>query len=122
MMVLVDTSVWVAHFRSGDTRLVALLNGNQVLTHPMVIGELACGNLRNRFDTLTRLKGLPQASVASDEDALSFIERHKLMGRGIGYIDAHLLVSTALGASFVLWTLDNRLMSVAMDLHIAYLP
>lgn len=121
MMVLVDTSVWVGHFRSGDTRLVALLNGNQVLTHPMVIGELACGNLRNRSDTLTRLKDLPKAFVASDEVALSFIERHKLMGRGIGYIDAHLLVSTALDASS-LWTLDNRLMSVAMDLHIAYLP
>lgn len=95
-MILIDTSVWVDHLRAGDKALTALLNEARVVTHSFVIGELACGNLRNRTEVLRLLRGLPQTPVASDDEVLFFIERHELMGRGIGYIDAHLLAATTL--------------------------
>lgn len=121
-MILADTSVWIDHFHSEISRLVALLDAEQVLMHPMVIGELACGNLPNRTATLTRLKRLPLSPVAPDDTVLSLIERHQLMGRGIGYIDAHLLASVAMADSALLWTLDRRLMDAAFELSIAYTP
>lgn len=95
-MVLVDTSVWVDHLRSGDTALVALLEAREVLTHPFVIGELACGNLANRATIMALLDDLPGVTAAADEELLFFIERHSLMGCGIGYVDAHLLAAAAL--------------------------
>ena len=119
-MTLADTSVWVNHLRANDPLLQALLEENQVLMHPMVIGELACGNLRDREQVLSLLKALPQISVADDEEMLFFIERHRLMGRGIGYVDAHLLAAAALFESARLWTVDRRLRSVAADLGLAY--
>lgn len=119
-MILVDTSVWVDHLRAGDAALGALLNRSQVLMHPFVLGELACGNLRNRSEVLRLLKNLPQAPVASDEEVLFFIERNMLMGRGIGYVDAHLLAAVTLGGSMHLWTRDRRLRSVAESLELAY--
>lgn len=106
-MILVDTSVWVDHLRAGDAELAALLNGSQVLMHPFVLGELACGNLRNRMEVLALLKDLPRAAVATDEEVLFFIEQHALMGRGIGYVDAHLLAAVALGDVTRLWTEIN---------------
>ncbi|MCA1788814.1 MAG: type II toxin-antitoxin system VapC family toxin [Thioalkalivibrio sp.] len=119
-MILVDTSVWVDHLRAGDAALRERLNRSQVLMHPFVIGELACGNLRNRGEVLQLLKALPQATVASEEEVLFFIERNALMGRGIGYVDAHLLAAVALGGSTHLWTRDKRLQSVATALHLAH--
>jgi predicted nucleic acid-binding protein len=119
-MILVDTSVWVDHLRAGDAALGALLNRSQVLMHPFVLGELACGNLRNRDEVLRLLKDLPQAPVASDEEVLFFVERNALMGRGIGYVDAHLLAAVTLGGSTHLWTRDKRLRSVAEALELAY--
>ena len=119
-MILVDTSVWVDHLRVGDAALGELLNHSQVLMHPFVLGELACGNLRNRSEVLRLLKDLPQAPVASDEEVLFFIERNALMGRGIGYVDAHLLAVVTLGGSTHLWTRDKRLQSVAEALALAY--
>ncbi|WP_018953372.1 type II toxin-antitoxin system VapC family toxin [Thioalkalivibrio sulfidiphilus] len=119
-MILVDTSVWVDHLRTGDAALGALLNRSQVLMHPFVVGELACGNLRNRSEVLRLLKDLPQAVVANDEEVLFFIERNALMGRGIGYVDAHLLAAVTLGGSTQLWTRDKRLRSVAETLNLAY--
>lgn len=119
-MILVDTSVWIDHLRAGDTALRERLNRSQVLMHPFVIGELACGNLRNRDEVLHLLKALPQAIVASDEEVLFFIERNALMGRGIGYVDAHLLAAGALGGSTPLWTRDKRLRSVAEALDLVY--
>jgi predicted nucleic acid-binding protein len=83
-MILVDTSVWVDHLRAGDEDLSTLLNNSQVLMHPFVLGELACGNLRNREMVLRLLKDLPHAALATDDEVLFFIERHALMGRGIG--------------------------------------
>ena len=121
-MILVDTSVWVDHLRAGDERLVALLNSSQVIMHPFVLGELACGNLCRRKEVLALLANLPRATLARDEEVLFFIERHKLMGRGIGYVDAHLLAAVALDGGARLWTRDKRLHTVAWELGTADAP
>ena len=118
-MILVDTSVWVDHLRANDKALVALLNTGAVLAHPFVIGELALGNLRQREIVLNALSDLPQASVATDMEVLHFIDRHTLFGRGIGYIDAHLLAAAQLTAGAGLWTKDKRLHGVAVELGLA---
>ncbi len=117
-MILVDTSVWVEHLRRGLPRLATLLQEGEVLIHPWVIGELACGNLRNRGDVLELLQGLPAAVVASDSEVLLLIEREQLMGRGIGYVDAHLLASTKLSHA-QLWTQDRRLAALAKERGLA---
>ena len=119
-MILVDTSVWIDHLRTGDAELEVLLNGSRVLMHPFVLGELACGNLHNREEVLALFKDLPQAAVATDDEVLFFIERRVLMGRGIGYVDAHLLAAVALTGSMQLWTRDKRLCMVADSLALAY--
>ena len=119
-MILVDTSVWIDHLSSEENHLVILLNNGLAMTHPMVVGELACGNLSNRGAILTMLKNLPQASVATDDQVLRFIERNRLMGHGINYIDFHLLTATALTKATELWTRDKRLMDVATQLNLAY--
>ncbi len=115
-MILVDTSVWVDHLRTGEPRLAALLETSEVLVHPFVIGELACGNLRDRATVLGLLGNLPHAAAASDAEVLHAIERHRLMGRGIGYVDAHLLAAALLTADTALWTRDRRLRAVSADL------
>lgn len=120
-MILVDTSVWIDHLRRSDARLSVALENGSVLMHPFVLGEIACGNLTNRDDVLTLLADLPSAPVATDAEALAFIERHKLMGRGIGYIDVHLLASTALRSDARLWTRDRRLGETAASLELAHL-
>jgi predicted nucleic acid-binding protein len=119
-MILVDTSVWIDHLRTGDDTLIIQLNGGQVLIHPLVLGELACGNLLNRSELMQLLKNLPQAIVAHDDEVLFFIEQKALMGRGIGYIDAHLLAAVALDGTSRLWTRDRRLRSIAGELAIDY--
>ena len=113
-MILVDTSVWVEHLRHGLPRLATLLQEGEVLIHPWVIGELACGNLRNRQQVLELLLGLPAATVASDAEVLLLIERDRMMGLGIGYIDAHLLASARL-SHCRLWTQERRLAAVAQE-------
>ena len=110
-MVLVDTSVWVSHIRSGEPHLAEFLEDGLVLTHPAVLGELACGNLRNRKAFLSDLSELQEAVAATNEEALVLIEGRKLWGRGIGWIDAHLLASSLLSGCFF-WTLDERLKAV----------
>ena len=117
-MILVDTSVWVEHLRHGLPRLAMFLQEGEVLIHPWVIGELACGNLRNRSQVLELLQGLPAATVASDAEVLLLIERDRLMGRGIGYVDAHLLASARL-SHCRLWTQDRRLAAVAQQRGLA---
>jgi len=119
-MILVDTSVWVDHLRDGTPALAAALEQGRVLTHPFVLGELACGNLKNRSEVLQLLGELPAAPMATDPEALDFIERRALMGRGIGYVDVHLLASVALAGTAQLWTQDKRLAAVAADLELAY--
>jgi predicted nucleic acid-binding protein len=117
-MILVDTSVWVEHLRRGLPRLATLLQEGSVLIHPWVIGELACGNLRNRGEVLELLHGLPAASAASDSEVLLLIEREQLMGRGIGYVDAHLLASARLSHCRLL-SQDRRLAAVAPERGLA---
>ena len=119
-MILADTSVWIDHFRSEDLYLASLLDRNELLIHPMVIGELACGNVSNRTEVFSMLRLLPRVPVASDGEVLFFIEYHQLMGRGIGYIDAHLLASAAMSSPTQLWSKDRRLMELAGELGVAY--
>lgn len=118
-MVLVDTSVWIDHLRHGDANLAAALEQGEVLTHPFVIGELACGNLRRRAEIMRLLAELPRAPVASDAEVMEFIERRRLMGRGIGFVDAHLLASVILAGSASLLTTDRRLAALATELRSA---
>ena len=118
-MILVDTSIWVDHLRAGDDRLGALLDSGEVLGHPFVIGEPALGNLRQRDAFLRDLLDLPQAIVASDEEMAQLIDREKLFGCGIGYIDAHLLAAARLTADTKLWTRDQTLNEVAAQLGLA---
>lgn len=121
-MILVDTSVWVDHLRAGDDALAALLSSGGVLAHPCVIGEIALGTLRRRKVVLSDLHDLPQAIVATDAEALSFIERRALSGLGIGYVDACLLASTQLTAGSAFWTRDKRLADVAEKLGLEWSP
>jgi len=118
-VILVDTSVWIAHLQSGDEQLSAFLSGGEVLGHPFVMGELALGNLRQREAVLSDLRDLSQAIVASDEEVLNLINRQTLFGRGIGYLDAHLLAAVLLTADSKLWTRDRRLQVVAAELGLA---
>lgn len=118
-MVLVDTSVWVAHFREGNDRLGAALEKGKVLSHPFIIGELACGNLQNRREILDLLQTLPRAAAVSDEEVMQFIELRRLAGIGLGYIDVHLLAS-ALITEAPLWSLDRTLNRTAEELNVAY--
>ncbi len=114
-MVLVDTSIWIDHLRSGYAKLSTLLNDGEVATHPFIIGELACGNLKNRKEIISLLHALPHVDKADDDEVLFFIEKHKLMGLGIGLIDCHLLASCKLGNSCIL-TKDKRLRDAAGQL------
>lgn len=113
--ILVDTSVWVDFLRTGNPELENLLNENRVLMHPMIIGELACGNLNNRRSLLKLWKSLNHLTQASHSEVLYFIENNRLMGRGIGYIDAHLLASVTLAMQAGIWTLDKRLANIASN-------
>lgn len=117
-MILVDTSVWVNHLRETDPRLKQLLFEGLVLVHPFVIGELACGNLRQRGTILDLLAALPAAPVARFGEVLDLIERRRLWGKGIGWVDAHLLASSLISRG-ELWTADRRLRSVAGRLGVS---
>jgi predicted nucleic acid-binding protein len=119
-MILVDTSVWVDHLRKGAPALAEALEEARVLMHPFVLGELSCGHLRNRAAVLRLLGDLPAAPAVTDTEARTFIEGRRLMGRGIGYVDVHLLASTVLVAPAGLWTRDRRLADVARELGLAF--
>ena len=116
-MILVDTSVWIEHFRAANHELVALLKECQVLTHPHVIGEIACGSHRQRQQILTLLPLLPQAKVATDKEVLDLIDDYELYGKGIGWIDAHLLAACLLSGASV-WTLDKKLSRLARTVRV----
>ena len=121
-MILVDTSVWVDHLRATNERLIGLLEAGMVLTHPFVIGELALGNLSQRETVLNALSDLPRASLATDAEILTFITRHALFGRGVGYVDVHLLAAARLTTGARLWTTDRRLTDAAVQLDLAIAP
>lgn len=112
-MILADSSVWIEHLRRGSPAFARQLDAANVVIHPFVIGEIACGNLRNRRLILADLAELPRAPVATDDEAMAFIENRRLMGKGVGYVDVHLLASVALARDVTLWTFDVRLASLA---------
>ena len=118
-MVLVDTSVWVSHLRKGDVDLEKLLNHGEVVCHPFIVGELACGNLRKRNEILIYLQSLPIAILAEDGEVLKFIENHQLMGKGLGYIDVHLIAAAVL-TGVPLWTFDKTLDKITKKIGINY--
>jgi len=118
-MVLVDTSVWVKHLRDRDIALEDLLEDGHVTCHPFIVGELACGNLKNRAKILALLQVLPMATVAEHGEVMRFIEGNRLRGKGLGFIDLHLLASAVL-SGIQLWTIDKRLHQVSSKLGLAY--
>jgi predicted nucleic acid-binding protein len=119
-LILVDTSVWVDHLRRGDPGLVDLLERSIVIMHPFVVGEIACGSLRDRESILELLQDLPAAAVADGDEVLRFIDSHALHGKGIGYVDVHLLASVALTEGARIWTRDKKLRLVAQMMGCSY--
>ena len=119
--VLVDTSVWVEHLRRTHSRLVGLLDEGRVLLHPFIIGELACGKLENRAEILSLLRAVPSAGVAGHDEIIAFIENNRLMGKGLGYVDVHLLASAML-SDVHLWTQDKPLARAATEIGIGLVP
>lgn len=119
-MILVDTSVWEDHLRRGDPELVALLESASVLSHPFIVGEIACGTLADRKVVLELLQDLPAASVAETHEVLALVERHRLFGKSLGYVDVHLLAAVALTDGSSLWTRDKRLRTTAQSLKCSY--
>jgi hypothetical protein len=119
-VILADTSVWVEHLRRGSARLGGLLLDEAVAVHPFVIGEIALGHFRRRREILELIAALPRASTLAPDEVLEFVDRHRLVGSGIGWVDAHLLAAAALDGTS-LWTLDRRLATVAARLDLAEL-
>ena len=117
-MVLVDTSIWVTHLRQGSPQLEKLLMDAEVMCHPFIIGELACGNLKNRNEIIRLLQALPMAATIEFDEFLFFIDKNHLMGKGVGFVDVHLLASTQL-TGVLLWTADKRLKTAADQLDLA---
>jgi predicted nucleic acid-binding protein len=117
-LILVDTSVWIDHLHQVIPALVEALESGDVLSHPFVLGEIACGELKQRRQFLDLLAQLPSSVTATDDEALRLIERHRLSGKGIGYIDVHLLAAVMLTEGAKLWTRDKRLQSIAAELRI----
>ena len=107
-MVLVDTSVWVQHLRHGSNELRRLLDDGEVLCHPFVVGEIACGNIRNRDEVINLLQSLPEVLVAEHDEVIQFLHDNKLSGSGLGWIDLHLLAAASLSRAG-LWTMDRAL-------------
>jgi predicted nucleic acid-binding protein len=118
-VILVDTSIWIDHWRNSDLRMTSLLEAGEVLVHPFVVGELSLGNLLNRQQVLAMLEDLPQATTATDVEVMGFIDQAALAGSGIGYIDAHLLAAVRLMPGAQLWTRDKRLLATGVRLSLA---
>ncbi len=118
-MILVDSSVWIAHFDAPNDVLFELLSMRKAGLHPFVLGEIALGHVRNRETLLIELRELPRLTVAEDDEVLTFIARHRLFGLGVGYVDAHLLAAAAIVPGCSLWTLDQRLRRAAQKLSLS---
>jgi predicted nucleic acid-binding protein len=121
-LVLVDTSVWVDHFRRSNPHLVSLLAQGGVICHPWIVGELACGTPPRRAETLADLASLQQAQTASNSELMAFVEREQLYGLGCGWVDLQLLAASCLTEGAVLWTHDLRLDALAQRFGRAYRP
>ncbi len=117
-MILVDSSVWVEHFRKGLRELEVLLNEGEVATHPFIIGELACGGLTNRSEILSLLQSLPTSTTIDLDEYLHFVSSHRIIGKGIGFVDIHILASAYIDSNF-LWTLDKKLHALAIKMKLS---
>lgn len=115
--MLADTSIWVEHLRRGQLGLISLLHRAEVHCHAFIIGELACGSTSRRSEILQLLRRLPSVPIVENEEVMTFVERHHLMGRGVGWVDMHLLASAAL-ANVLFWTTDRRLAVIARSLGV----
>ncbi len=120
-MVPVDISVWINHLNKKDTKLIKLLEKGKVTTHSFIIGELSCGNIKNRTEILALLQNLPRISLLTLEEYLVFVEKNNLMGKGLGFVDIHLLGSSMLTGS-KLFTYDKKLAEAADSLLLRYNP
>jgi len=120
MSVLLDTSVWIRHFRESNDEVVRLLEEQQVMTHPFVVAEIACGSLKNRINTLSYLKALQALPIVTIDEVLTFIESRELFSKGVGFVDVQLLASVLICENVFLWTTDNRLEAIASELGISY--
>lgn len=120
-MVLVDTSVWISHLRYINSRLQKLLEGGMILSHPFIINELACGNISNRTEIISLMQSLPMLDVVEHEEFLLFIDRNQLMGKGLGFVDVHLLAAAML-AGVPLWTQDKKLKQACSQLNVDFYP
>lgn len=118
-MVIVDTSVWISHLRHGNSTLQRLLQDGRVASHPFIIGELACGNISNRTEIISLMQALPMLDVVEHEELLLFIEYNQMMGKGLGFVDIHLLAGAML-ASIPLWTQDKKLKQACSRLNIDF--
>lgn len=115
--MLVDTSVWIEHLRHRQIGLISLLDRAEIQCHPFIIGELGCGSMIRRAEILQLLRRLPSVRVVQNEEVMTFVERHRLMGRGVGWVDVHLLASAKL-ENVLLWTADRRLAAIARSLGV----
>ncbi len=120
--LLIDSSVWIDHFEIKDISVTDLLKLPNICCHPYIVGEVAIGNLGNRNEVLETMKGLPTVEVARQDFVLKFVRQRKLYGKGIGFVDCHLLASTQITPNTLLWTSDKRLKRMASELGVAYLP
>ena len=118
-MILLDSSVWIDHLRKAEPAVVSLLNDHEVLCHPFVIGEIACGSLAQRQLVVKTLSALPKVTIAEHEEVLSYIKSHQLFSLGLSFIDIHLLASCTLSATQI-WTRDRRLNDAATSLSLSY--
>ncbi|MFC1495573.1 type II toxin-antitoxin system VapC family toxin [Thermodesulfobacteriota bacterium] len=118
-LILVDTSVWIKHLREGEKNLVPLLEQGSVACHPFIIGEIACGGMKNRYEIISLLNDLPSVEILDHSEIMEFIENRKIMNKGVGYIDVHLLGS-ALVSGTLLWTFDKALGKIAKELSIGF--
>jgi predicted nucleic acid-binding protein len=120
MSVLLDTSVWIRHFRESNGEVVRLLEEQQVMTHPYVVAEIACGSLKKRIETLSYLKAIPTLPIVAIDEILTFIESRELFSKGVGFVDVQLLASVIISDNVSLWTTDNRLEAIAVKMGISY--
>ena len=119
-MILADTSIWVDYFRKQNNYFVERLDDDLVVMHPLVYGELVCGGLPKRRDILSQINSLPLLPVVANPEVVAFIKKHNLAGKGIGYIDAHLLAAVAQADSIRLYTHDTHLHQAAQSLSLAH--
>jgi predicted nucleic acid-binding protein len=117
-VILADTSVWIDYLRAGGARMAERLDAGEIATHPFVIGEISLGSLRHRATIMDDLAQLPRVKAATDEEVASFVEMHTIYGRGVGWVDVHLLAAVRLTPGCTLWTRDRSLGAVAADLNV----